>query len=105
MSHHTPGPWEVLEGKPGFGVNRAHLRVIVRQPDSFVPLYVADCIREGSLDETRANARLIAAAPELLAALRNLLADATALGIDDSPFSGVAIEARNAIAKATGVKK
>jgi hypothetical protein len=45
---------------------------------------------------------VIAAAPDLLAALRNLLADATALGIDDSPFSGVAIEARNAIAKATG---
>lgn len=47
------------------------------------------------------NAQLIAAAPELFTALQGLLADAVALGIDDSQFSGSAIEARAAIRKAT----
>jgi hypothetical protein len=47
-------------------------------------------------------AHLVAAAPDLLAALEALLADALALGLADSHLSGSAIEARNAIAKAKG---
>jgi hypothetical protein len=49
-----------------------------------------------------ANAHLIAAAPDLLAALEALLDDALALGLADSPLSGSAIEARTAINKAKG---
>ena len=49
-----------------------------------------------------ADARLIAAAPELLIALRDLLEDAIALGICESNMSGSAVAARAAIAKATG---
>ena len=49
-----------------------------------------------------ANARLIASAPDLLAALNDLLADAVRLGITDSEYSGSAIAARAAIAKAEG---
>ena len=48
------------------------------------------------------DARLIAAAPELLIALRDLLEDAIALGICESNMSGSAVAARAAIAKATG---
>ena len=47
-------------------------------------------------------ARLVAAAPDLLAALETLLDDALALGLADSPLSGSAIEARTAINKAKG---
>lgn len=46
--------------------------------------------------------RLVAAAPDLLAALEALLADALALGLADSHLSGSAIEARAAITKAKG---
>lgn len=66
---HTPGPWSIREAKSGYGTNRVHIRVVKEQPNIFVPLYVADLYREKSLDETRANAALIAAAPELLEAL------------------------------------
>lgn len=47
-----------------------------------------------------ASARLIAAAPDLLAALENLLADSD----PDSPNAGSQIEARAAIARARGAK-
>jgi hypothetical protein len=47
-------------------------------------------------------AHLVAAAPDLLAALEALLDDALALGLADSHLSGSAIEARAAITKAKG---
>jgi hypothetical protein len=47
-------------------------------------------------------AHLVAAAPDLLAALEALLDDALALGLADSSLSGSAIEARTAINKAKG---
>lgn len=49
-----------------------------------------------------ANAWLIAAAPKLLKALEGLLADALRLGLADSEYSGSAIEASAAIARAKG---
>ena len=112
---HTPGPWDVSEGKPGFGTNRTHIRVIVPQPDRVCPLYVADCIREGSLDETRANARLIAAAPQLLEALAKVNElERRAVNLDDhvagraATYAGLLNDigniARAAIAKAAGVQ-
>lgn len=62
-----------------------------------------DCDDETvSEQDLAANARLIAAAPDLLAALEALLDDALALGLADSHLSGSAIEARAAIAKAEG---
>ena len=45
---------------------------------------------------------LVAAAPDLLAALEGLLEDALALGLGSSDMSGSAIAARDAIAKAKG---
>ena len=47
-------------------------------------------------------AHLVAAAPNLLAALEALLDDALELGLADSTLSGSAIEARTAINKAKG---
>ena len=62
-----------------------------------------DCENEALCDDDIiANARLIAAAPSLLAALEALLDDALELGLADSTLSGSAIEARTAINKAKG---
>ena len=47
-------------------------------------------------------AHLVAAAPNLLAALEALIDDALELGLADSTLSGSAIEARTAINKAKG---
>ena len=84
-TQHTPGPW----------YNRQHSgntsRVIIA-PDG-AAVFIVYSIED---------ARLIAAAPDLLAALNDLLADAVRLGITDSEYSGSAIEARAAIARATG---
>lgn len=50
------------------------------------------------------DARLLAAAPDLLVALCDLLEDAVALGICESNMSGSAVAARAAISKATGAQ-
>lgn len=60
MSKHTPGPWEVQ-----------NMTVFNRGC-----MFVANCDGLGDVDRmemSRANARLIAAAPDLLAALKELL--------------------------------
>ena len=86
MSNSTPGPWHVSADQP-----------IVFDANKHV---VADCYEhEHSLFAERyANARLVAAAPDLLAACTALVRD------NDGPGEfGEALEfARAAIAKATG---
>lgn len=90
---HTPGPWNriIADG------------YTVRHPQIYSdtgPVANATWLGDGRLDELNANARLIAAAPELLEALR---------GLRDA-FLGTSVEvqadamraARAAIAKAGG---
>jgi hypothetical protein len=62
MSKHTPGPWHIIGGKNWL---RVAGRNDVKVTDVALPKYT---------DQTRAihDARLIAAAPELLAALQNV---------------------------------
>ena len=89
---HTPGPWELSHGtepgqgrEPWFWVSASrtlHLRVYAC-PDGFV------------IGENEANARLIAAAPDLLAALKGVLCVADR---KTDEFDA----ARAAIAKAVG---
>lgn len=90
---HTPGPWEVVD------------RTCVRGPFAMgdherqglhiasIPLYLPEC-------EGRANARLIAAAPELLEVLQGLLS-AVSVRIDD-PRIAHFDKAHAVVAKATG---
>ena len=96
MSMHTPGPW------------------FTTRPTSYGTIYVEARLRGSTLqevasvgptetsDQQEANGRLIAAAPELLKALRELVA----LEADGKHASESSIEpwerARAAIAKATG---
>lgn len=96
MSKHTPGPW-----KAGFRS--------VTAPETEDDLALNVRIIGGNPKVDRANARLIAAAPDLLAALEETLA-AAVLWIDDArgctPEELMShewyVRARAAIAKATG---
>jgi hypothetical protein len=96
MSKHTPGPWEHAVEQDGH--NRS---ICVFNPkDRGI---IAD-IGGGEFDARLANARLIAAAPELLAACQILLAVYAPLyspaKVADA-FSSAVIQSREAIAKAT----
>lgn len=53
---------------------------------------------EATQDTMHEAATVLGGLPQLIAALRNLLEDAEALGIEGSQFSGSAIEARAALA-------
>lgn len=96
-TQHSPAPW-INDGN-----------TITAQVDPSEPSYIAPvCFLDGDwLPEiVAANARLIAAAPELLASLREIV---TAIESDDadgySPSGDWFREAKAAIAKATGEAK
>ncbi|RSZ60011.1 hypothetical protein HF313_14955 [Massilia atriviolacea] len=105
MSAHTPGPW-VLEPNARGGINiRCSWGVIgcAFSGVSFAPGEPNQVI------EQRANAHLIAAAPDLLEALRELANDiAERFDMESSStnpgMKNAVAEARAAIAKATGGK-
>lgn len=96
---HTPGPWNIS----GAGMDR----LIYSDSDQAWDLAIVRC--GGNDRQTEANARLIAAAPDLLAALEALLRNGMG-GVTCDPaatycpeYSGeVLIAARAAIAKAKG---
>ncbi len=70
MRKHTPGPWSVIDGNKD---------VIAGNKEDFCPIqgcgccgspWVSDAKFSDTSDEAKANARLIAAAPDLLEALK-----------------------------------
>lgn len=97
MSKHTPGPWVVGNTDPLlFGKQRGQ----GTEPIGFV--YGPSFPERSDLGkEAIANARLIAAAPELLEALKNLLESHLAGNVIGADVR----EAQEAIAKATGEKQ
>jgi len=91
MSKHTPGPWSTTKTFGG--------QILVHTEANFVVAIV-----RGYKHPYKSNARLIAAAPELLDALQ-LLIDMD-VAYQRGPKVGEAVEyARAAIAKATGEDK
>lgn len=84
MTKHTPGPWRVVEDRAP-----SSLEVYAGKTA------IAECWRRADVETEIANARLIAAAPELLDALKFVIA-----GVPDT-WEGVQ-KARATIAKATG---
>lgn len=62
----TPGPWEF---RPYGGMFPSHRGNIISICRGFPQRWVADAVGQETADEREANARLIAAAPELYAAL------------------------------------
>lgn len=65
MSNHTPGPWRVLSTRE---TRVGGPRITAEGSTPFRSVAIADVW--GNEDETLANARLIAAAPELLEAIK-----------------------------------
>ena len=90
-ARHTPGPWFALENDPkhfpghGYRVNR--------NKDGFAWDLAHIC----NAPNGSANARLIASAPELLEALKAVLANS----LDSKGLADAHKQARDAIAKAT----
>jgi hypothetical protein len=102
MSKHTPGPWSVSPPWMGFSV-------INGSDDKMVFAIAAGSPEEKRPDdECEANARLIAAAPEMLEALKVLLDEYLSLvnsgdcGFWDAEKDGFVINARAVITKAEG---
>ena len=95
---HTPGPW--LTHKEGFSSIYIESRI-----GGGMLQEVASCGPTGEgRDQQEANARLIAAAPELLEALKEVVEILDeVLGFGTEPSHGnIAAKARAVIAKATG---
>jgi hypothetical protein len=91
MSKHTPGPWRVETA----GLNIDRRPMIIAKGEHF--------IAEIDSDRAKADARLIAAAPELLKALKNQRCAGCAIPIG-GPESGCldCRQSRAAIQKAEG---
>lgn len=91
MSKHTKGKWEDNDGD-----------IVVKVQDNWPIIAIVQYVK--TMAETRANAQLIAAAPDLLAACKAIQAE---MGQPDYPtHTGMALLAmekvRNAIKKAEG---
>ena len=96
-THHTPGPWKVYK------------ELTSRSGEWLIAMDAGDKGRGIAIAETRvatgdelANARLIAAAPELLEALQRLSAQCERLRLPGQPETDAEKTARAVIAKATG---
>ncbi len=94
MTQHTPGPWTIEQFAHPYG--KTEDRTITSYTRTGNPLRIGRAYNVMGPNETDANARLIAAAPDMLEALRNFtegrkIAYTAALEI-----------ARAAIAKAEG---
>jgi hypothetical protein len=103
MSKHTPGPWLTTESTEHWG------RVNVTVQAAFTANEIATAW-QGTTDVNRANARLIAAAPDLLEVLKAFsdyvrdeqMATDGAVTYPTTAINHWAFLARAAIAKATG---
>jgi hypothetical protein len=92
---HTPGPWIFIEGGPLEG--DTVITTQDRMNGDIIPIVDMDTDYEGEIGiEQEANAKLIAAAPELIEALRPFANFAC-----DEPCGCNNCRARAAIAKAT----
>ena len=104
MSEHTPGPWK--PHPEGCTIMPPYNRVATYWPKDGAYQIVADCshhVTGTPITEGEANARLIAAAPDLLAALiRMEEAERKQTNGEEYDFSNAILEARAAIFKARG---
>jgi hypothetical protein len=103
MGQHTPGPWIIRKGH----IMDARTHIMSLTPEIMTVCDVAGPNRADKLATKKANARLIAASPDLLEALRELLTKAEQLLDQRATHEGLAnctvlSHARTAIAKAEG---
>ena len=98
----TPGPWRVYNEVARFpgieaGLNGRNFSVVVYGNDNEI-----EGVKGRTHAEALANARIIAAAPELLAALEMVLEYAEDCAADRGERPGCIDHARSAVAKAKG---
>lgn len=93
-TQHTPGPWT-------FDTKRSPARLVAGNSAALAMVYLTDPETKKRSAEHLANARLIAAAPELLEALEALYVQEDWEGEDIDPASPIG-KARAAIASARG---
>lgn len=89
MSKHTPGPW-LTEGNFVYALNGEGKYAVNRFSASIQPGYTTDETRT-KIAEMEANARLIAAAPDLLAALQALYSNGCLISFPGDSAEDVAI--------------
>jgi hypothetical protein len=101
MSKHTPGPWEYIKGASCI-ISTTEWLVKPSEYNEGTKTKVLDLTGSMGGTDTQADARLIAAAPDLLEALEGFLMcqaqDGTKCAPNDEDFD----KAREAIAKAKG---
>lgn len=98
MSKHTPGPWEVCRDSRGCQSVRAKSGFLAFTPS--IQHYNDPTRYIDETEEAKANAHLIAAAPDMLEALKDVI---QIVRVDEWPrLSG---KCRAAIAKAEGVNE
>jgi hypothetical protein len=95
---HTPGPWEVEDITSQGAMVYRRIKTSKDEPVGSVSAYKLSKKRDA---EAEANARLIAAAPELLEALEMMIADFGDYPASKRPCLAFDL-ARAAIARATG---
>lgn len=100
MNKHTPGPWDVLNSKKEEWYGRPLDYWTVTAKDRDLWICASPEWDPEHDEESTANARLIAAAPELLEALQKIVAAADGEGW--SQLDATLANARAAIAKARG---
>lgn len=101
---HTPGPWSQSHRKSGNGYSTTEVYCAAGQTIATLAWYPVPT-PTGTTTSREANARLIAAAPDLLAALQDLFGAELekCMAFDGHDDQMEAVErARAAIAKATG---
>lgn len=99
MNKHTPGPWTIREYQDYTGSG-----VEIAQSGSNPRLHIVRDIMGDNIEQSDANARLIAAAPELLTMLTRVMDEVM---MSEEVFSKLAPltlkQARDAINKAKGI--
>ena len=101
MSGHTPEPWVVMEHFSGGNLTQYWI-ISPNQHGMICRINVTDACGDVINEPTKANARLIAAAPELLAALKALADYVFREESKQNICSSTWMDARAAIAKAEG---
>ena len=98
MSKHTPGPWTVYEDaeEPTFTVQHEIA------PSYYIPIWGKLFASNPPSDEDKANIQLIKAAPDMLEALEDIIADAEYLALVGDNHAR-RMKAKAAIAKAKGI--
>lgn len=99
MTNHTPGPWSVVEHDHAICVQTEAQNKTKYGASRYAAIGGFDRSDQAQLAEARANARLIAAAPDLLEALQALIHERNSIELVAALDMALA-----AIAKATKAK-